>query len=183
MRVLFVCTANICRSPMAAALFAKSAHAHDATDALAASGGFLEGGRAVHEHVTTILDTQGIDVSQKRSQRLSASLVDPADLILTMTSEHARGVVSQFPRSIERVYTLRHFGSVVTPRARHDSTTEWLHAINDANRRAYLGDDILLDIPDPIGHPLKAFQGLAVELDSTISWIMDCAYPANARVS
>ena len=183
MRVLFVCTANICRSPLAAALFAKSAHAHDASDALAASGGFLEGGRSVHEHVASILEDKGVDVSQKRSQRLSAEVVDPADLILTMTSEHARGVVSQFPRSIAEVYTLRHFGSVVTPRPRHESTLEWLDSINRSNRRAYLGDDVLLDIPDPIGHPFKAFKGLANELENTISWILDCAYPANARVS
>lgn len=183
MKVLFVCTANICRSAMAAALFMKSAHEHNAVDAVAASGGFLEGGRKVHEHVTTILDSKGIDVSQKRSQRLSADVVEPADLILTMTSEHARGVVSQFPRSISDVYTLRHFGSVVTPRPRHESTREWLASINTNNRRAYLGDDVLLDIPDPIGHPIKAFEGLATELENTISWIMQCAYPASARLA
>lgn len=168
---------------MAAALFVKSAHDHQASDALAASTGFLEGGRKVHEHVTAILDEKGIDVSLKRSQRLNASIVEPADLILTMTSEHARGVVSQFPRAIADVYTLRHFGSVVTPRQRHESTREWLDAINTRNRRAYLGDDVLLDIPDPIGHPYKAFKGLAIELENTISWILDCAYPANARIA
>lgn len=183
MRVLFVCSENVCRSPMAAGLFAQAAHAHGASDALAASGGFGDAGRNVHEHVASVLGAKGIDVSRKRSQRLSAEVVGPADLILTMTSEHARSVVSEHPRSIADVYTLRHFGSVVTPRREHDTTREWLEAINLSNRRTYLGDDVLLDIPDPLGYPLKAYEGLAAELESTISWILDCAYPVSVRVS
>jgi len=183
MRVLFVCTANICRSPMAAALFAKSAHGHQASDAYSASAGFLEGGRPVHESVRKLLDERGIDVTRKKSQKLSADIVDHADVILTMTSEHARGVVSRFPRSISDVYTLRHFGSVVAPRSRAQTTRQWLDQTNAANRRAYLGDDVLLDIPDPIGHDFKVFSGLATELENSIGWIMDCAYPAHARTS
>jgi len=168
---------------MAAALFAKSAHGHSADDAFAASAGFLEGGRPVHDHATALLEQRGIDVSRKRSQKLSAGVVDHADLILTMTSEHARGVVSRFPRSIADVYTLRHFGSVVTPRSQGQTAREWLDQINAANRRAYLGDDVLLDIPDPIGHDLKVFSGLCTELENSIGWILDCAYPANARIA
>lgn len=182
MRVLFVCTANICRSPMAAGLFTKAAHAHGASDALAASGGFLKEGRKVHDHVSSVLGERGIDVSRKRSQRLSDEVVGPADVILTMTSEHARRVVSQHPRSIGQVYTLRHFGSIVTPRRDHDTTREWLDSINLSNRRTYLGDDVLLDITDPVGHPLKTFEGLATELENTIAWILDCAFPATVRV-
>ncbi len=183
MRVLFVCTANICRSPLASALFAKAAHEMGTPGALSASAGFLEGGRPVHEHVVTILDGLAVDVSRKQSQKLSPDLVEKADLILTMTSEHARGVVSRFPRAISDVYTLRHFGTLVTPRPEGVSTADWLRDLNSANRRAYLGDDAMLDIEDPIGHPYKAFSELAVELENAINWIMGCAYPAAARAA
>ncbi len=151
--------------------------------ALSASAGFLEGGRPVHEHVVTILEDLGVDVSRKQSQKLSPHLVEKADLILTMTSEHARGVVSRFPRSISDVYTLRHFGTIVTPRPDGVSTTDWLGDLNAVNRRAYLGDDSMLDIADPIGHPYKVFSELAVELENTINWIMGCAYPATNRAA
>lgn len=144
---------------------------------MAASAGFLEGGRPVHEHVASLLGTRGVDVSRKQSQKLSPEIVEHADLILAMTSEHARGVVSRFPETISRVFTLRHFGSVVTPRPAAWTTTEWLNQIHEENRRAYLGEDPLLDIADPIGQDLKVFEGLVTELENTISWVMDCAYP------
>ena len=183
MRVLFVCTANICRSPMAAALFAKAAYVMDAPEARSASAGFLEGGRPVHEHTATVLEGHGVDVSRKRSRKLSPEVVEKADLILTMTSEHARGVVSRFPKAISDVYTLRHFGTVVTPRPDGLSTADWLDDLNAANRRAYLGDDPLLDIDDPIGHPLDVYRELSVELENTINWIMGCAFPAATRAA
>lgn len=176
MRVLFVCTANICRSPLAAALFVQSAYERGVTDAKAASAGFLEGGRPVHEHVATILDEKGVDASRKLSQRLTDEIVGPADLILTMTSEHARGVVGRFPDSINEVYTLRHFATIVTPRPSDIGTDEWLDSINENNKRAYLGDDVTRDIPDPIGHPFDVFEVLSAELTTSINWIMDCAY-------
>ena len=181
MRVLFVCTANVCRSPMASALFVKSAHRYGAVEARSASAGFLEGGRPVHDSVTHLLDERGVDVSRKVSQKLSPALVEKADLILTMTSEHARGVVSRFPEAIGDVYLQRHFGTIVTPRPADASIREWLDDLNRSNRRAYLGDDALLDVPDPIGHDLQVFTELAVELENSIDWILGCAYPtANA---
>lgn len=178
MRVLFVCTANICRSPLASALFAKAALNHGASEALSASAGFLEGGRPVHTSVKQILDERGIDVSRKKSQKLTQDLVDKADLILTMTSEHARGVVSRFPSAISDVYTQRHFGTLVTPRPSGASTREWLDDLHISNRRSYLSDDEMLDIADPIGLDHKVFQELAAELTNSIEWIMGCAYPA-----
>ena len=179
MRVLFVCTANICRSPMASALFAKSVHANGVTGAMSASAGFLEGGRPVHESVHRLMSERGVDVSRKKSQQLSQDLVDKSDLILTMTSEHARGVVSRFPRAIGDVYTFRHFGTLVTPRSPEMSTRDWLDHLHLSNRRAYLGDDDVLDVPDPIGHEHNVFVELAAELENSINWIMGCAFPAS----
>ena len=164
---------------MASAYFAKSARLSGASDAFSASAGFLEGGRPVHEHVANILAEHGVDVSGKQSQKLSQDLVKNADLILAMTSEHVRGVVSKFPKSIKDIYTLRHFGTIVTPRPAAVSTREWLDDLNKANRRSYLGDDAILDTPDPIGQDFKVFAELAVELENSINWIMGCAFPAN----
>ncbi len=166
---------------MASALFAKSAHVNGAMGAMSASAGFLEGGRPVHDSVTRLLDERGVDLSRKKSQKLSQDLVDKSDLILTMTSEHARGVVSRFPRAISNVYTLRHFGTLVTPRSADMTTREWLDDLNMSNRRSYLGDDEILDIPDPIGLAHNVYTELAVELENTIDWIMGCAYPASSR--
>lgn len=181
MRVLFVCTANVCRSPLASALLALAAHEREVPDVFAASAGFLEGGRPVHEHVAALLDQRGVDMSQKRSQKLNIETVEAADLILTMTSEHARGVVGRFPRTVDDVYTFRHFARLVRPRGHNQSTSEWLNSMSEDTRRAYLGDDATLDIPDPIGQDFAVFEGLAGELQTAVSWIMDCAFPAKVR--
>ena len=178
MRVLFVCTANVCRSPMAAGLFVEAVAARGITDAYAASAGFLEGGQPVHEHVADILNRRGIDTSRKRSQELSAGLVAKSDLILAMTTEHARGIVGRHPETLSRVYTFRHFGLLVEPRSEALSTSAWLDALNRDNKRADLRNDPLLDIPDPIGQDLVVFETLAEELANTTSWVMDCAYAA-----
>ena len=158
---------------MASGLFAKSAHVNGAVGAISASAGFLEGGRPVHPAVTRLLDERAIDVSRKKSQKISQDLVDKSDLILTMTSDHAR--------AISDVYTLRHFGTIVTQRPADVSTREWLDDLNVLNRRAYLGDDEILDIPDPIGRADKVFTELVIELENSIGWIMGCAYPASSQ--
>lgn len=181
MRFLFVCTANVCRSPMASALFAKAAHVYGAANALSASAGFLEGHRPVHPSVIELLDERGIDMSRKESRMLTGDVVDMADLILTMTSDHARRVVSQFPESAGDVYTLRHFSTLVTPRPRGVSTREWLDGLDQKNNRSYIGNDEIFDIPDPIGHHLKVFAELGIELETAIDWIMGCAYPPGLR--
>lgn len=162
---------------MAAALLAKSAHDRDIPEAKAASAGFLDGGRRVHEHVVTLLEQDGVDVSRKRSQKVEQALIDKADLVLTMTTEHARGIVGRFPESLPSVYTMRHFSTVVPVRPHGTSISDWLDQINMSNRRAYLSDDELLDIPDPIGHDLDVFVELAEELRNSIAWIMSCAFP------
>lgn len=183
MRVLFVCTANVCRSPLAAGLFVHAADSRGITDAFAASAGFLDDGMRVHEHVARLLEERGIDSSRKVSQRIRAGVAARADLILTMTSEHARGVVGRFPTSIRRVYTFRHFVTIVSARAGHMSTGEWLDGLDSHNPRSYVRDDQGLDIPDPIGQGFGAFVKLADELTGSIEWMMDCAYPELARRS
>ena len=87
--LLFVCTGNTCRSPMAAAL----ARAHVAKRgwshvAVASAGVAAALGDPASEHAVTALRSRGIDLSEHESQPLTADLVRKADLILVMSNAH-----------------------------------------------------------------------------------------------
>lgn len=107
--IVFVCTGNTCRSPMAQIilddLLAKmkikarvlSAGTHAAEGAPAAEGAV----EALHE--------MGLLLDEHRSTLLSAQLVAEADLLLTMTEAHKDYVVASFPEAVEKTFTFKQF--------------------------------------------------------------------------
>ena len=113
--VLFVCTGNTCRSPMAEALFRQMVAERlgcrpedvDSHGVIVASAGVAAwgGGRASSGALETMAD-YGIDLSGHESQPLTESLVRQADVIWTMTASHRAAVLAQFPAVGDRVAVL-----------------------------------------------------------------------------
>lgn len=88
MNILFVCTGNTCRSPMAAAIMDKIAN-EEALDVSIESAGVLatENSPATPEAVEA-LKKYNIDLSEHKSKPISQELIDKSDLIITMTEAH-----------------------------------------------------------------------------------------------
>lgn len=109
MKLLFVCSGNICRSPMAEIL---SVHLADqmGVDVDARSAGTLElKGRPAHKHAIAVCNEMGLDLSRHRSQGVTEALVEWADHILVMERQHAIWVTDRFSEAAGRVHLLGGF--------------------------------------------------------------------------
>ena len=110
-RMLFVCTGNTCRSPMAEALacdlVAKKLGC-DASELPArgveiSSAGTAGGGGRAADHAVSVMAQRGFDVSHHRSTALTSDMVTEADEILVMTGSHRQSVVDMVPSAEQRV--------------------------------------------------------------------------------
>lgn len=94
-RVLFVCMGNICRSPMAEAVFrslVKDAGLASAFEIASVGTGSWHVGERPHPGTQAVLQRNGISVDDKRAQRLSRSDLDYYDYIIAMDQENIDGI-------------------------------------------------------------------------------------------
>lgn len=105
-KLLFVCTGNTCRSPMAAAIFNKLA-AERGVDALAESAGLnvRSEGPASGNAILAASDL-GIDLSSHVSRQVTNKMIDEADRIYTMTSYQAQLLGSMAPSAAAKISPL-----------------------------------------------------------------------------
>jgi len=181
LRVLFVCTGNICRSPMAAAI-TKMRTAERGINAQVASCGLMKSGRATTEHGIAVMADWGVDMSNKVSRQIDSGLVRGSDLILAMATHHARRVVGEDPSGRHKVFLLRELvGMAITigPRLVDAGQTEreWLRQADKIRRVNYKDDQPELEIEDPIGQPRPAYEAMQQELDQLLQTLISCLWP------
>lgn len=91
--VLFVCTGNTCRSPMAQGIFKKMLDDRGIEDIKCSSAGlFALTGDAVTPNAIAAAERFGADISAHRARRITAYLLDETDLFVCMTSRHAKSL-------------------------------------------------------------------------------------------
>src|SRR5258708_13048200 len=106
--ILFVCTGNICRSPMAEGLFRHAVKGRSDFRVLSAGVGAVEG-LPPSEHAVRALQELEIDISRQRSRMLTAALVEQATYIFGMTHHHPDAIRLLHPQPSELTFPLRHF--------------------------------------------------------------------------
>jgi glycine hydroxymethyltransferase len=122
--VLFVCTGNICRSPIAEGFFRRLLGNRRDIE-VASAGVHAVRGQPPSLYAVQVCEEEGVDISGLRSQPLTGALIDRATHIFAMTGAHLETIHMLFPHGAEKSFLLREF--------EEPGTTVWR------------------DVPDPIG--------------------------------
>lgn len=185
-RILFVCTGNTCRSPMAESMMRHLMKERGIEAEVRSAGVSAWNGTPMSDHAQQVLQHRKMDNPDFSSQLLSASLVEWADLVLTLTSGHKRHVLQLFPEVSEKTFTLNEYAN----QSQQDSSLEeWtsftaelqmkiaqgIQPTEEEITRYYTLQQKLpnMDIADPYGGSLEDYQMTAQEIEAAINKILD----------
>jgi protein-tyrosine-phosphatase len=106
--IVFVCTANICRSPVAAALFADWLRRNETPGEwrVESAGTWAEEGAPASGFSRDVLAERGLDLGSHRSRRVERPLVAAADLLLCMTASQREALRYELPDLARKIYLL-----------------------------------------------------------------------------
>jgi len=142
--VLFVCSGNICRSPIAQGFLKKMLRdrlGEDSKEIQVLSAGLNAfEGYATGETLQVMRD-EGMDLSNFRSKQLTLEMVEKADLILTMQRSHKFHVFALDPKAKDKTFTLKEFS----------------------------GETEKPDIADPYGRGIHAYKACAEEIKGSLN--------------
>ncbi len=138
--ILIVCTANICRSPMAAALLRQRLAGLGLAGEVEvkSAGVFAQEGQEASRPAITVLEERNVPLSGHRSLAVSLELLAEADIVLVMEEAHRRSLFYLAPQHLGKVFLLAEMSG------RHS------------------------DIPDPFGGPVEGYVRTADLLDKML---------------
>lgn len=145
-KVLFICTANVCRSPMAAAIF--NALAEDrglAVRAESAGVAALERG-SMASNAVVALGEIGVAPPPHRARQISRSMLENTDLVLAMTPEHVEVLRRSAADFADRIHTLPGYAT---------------------------GAPDLEGVPDPYGNTVLSYRATVRQLVNYIELLLD----------
>lgn len=106
-KLLFLCSGNICRSPLAEELAKRKLAGYE----IHSAGLNTKNGTGCPPHILSVAKSLGINLSEFRPTRVSKRDIDEAELVLVMDSDNYNGVAREFPEAMGRVTALGLFAS------------------------------------------------------------------------
>lgn len=170
LRVLFVCTANICRSAYADVRSSELLATPDTPGRLDVSSAGTMGFDAapIDPPMAEQLWSRGVDPSWFRSRRLNADMLDDAHLILTATALHRSFILDERPTAFRRTFTLGQFAEGI---GRVDAGLQG-EALIEAVRGARVPARHGSDVADPYGRGDAAAAACAQQIDELLDIVI-----------
>jgi sulfate adenylyltransferase len=161
--VLFVCTANICRSPFME-ITARDLAGPDAPLVFSSAGthGFRE--YPMDTVMAGTLDERGLSGEEFLSRPLTAALIEDADLVITAEASHRRFILDDHAAAFRKVFTLGQVAEAVRTSPENLSGEELLRALGD--RRG--ASEPQSDVRDPYGRGASAAREAAEQIDEML---------------
>jgi glycine hydroxymethyltransferase len=143
--VLFVCTGNICRSPIAEGLFRRLIGNRKEIE-VASAGVHAVRGQPPSLYAVQVCEEEGVDISGLRSQPLTGALVEHATHIFVMTGAHLESIHLLFPHGADKTFLLREFEEA--------------------------GATVWRDVPDPIGMGRDVYETCARTIKNALPSVL-----------
>ena len=138
-QLIFVCTGNTCRSPMAEGLLRNLLPADSGWE-ISSAGVCAADGWPTSANSVEALREKGIDISDLHSRTLTPYLIEDAALLITMTEGHRQAIMAVAPESEGKVFLLKSFGV----------------------------SKCAADIYDPVGENLDVYRRVRDEIDAAL---------------
>ena len=169
--MLFVCTGNQCRSPMAEALLRSKLPV--ACGIEVDSAGTIGDGTPPPDNAVKVMEEAGLDISGRPSRPLNRGALEAADLVVTMSRQHLVDVVTAHPPVLERAFTLADLldrAATAGPRGSDETVAAWARRLSAGRTTvSILQLPSAADIEDPIGGGIGVFEQTRVLLDRMTS--------------
>lgn len=181
--ILFICTGNTCRSPMAEGLMRRLAQEAGLELTIKSAGVAAMVGGPISAHSKRVLEDKGAQ-AEFVSQAVNDELVEEADLILTMTVRHKQQVLARFPAAASKIYVLKEYAQDDPFISKNFSDEELVEMLlqqsltgtsttHDKSRTSFLDrleEDC--DISDPFGGSLRDYKMCADEIEDALQRIV-----------
>ena len=151
MKIMFICTGNICRSAMAEWLLKQKLKDKKIENIEVYSSGIYaqDGDKSTWEAGRVMMDEYSIDMSKHRATNIVNSKIKEMDLILCATSRHKRDVLRIYPKLEGKVFTMKEY--VGYDREYHDK----------------------IDIKDPWGYDIETYRSCVAEIDECLELLLE----------
>ena len=174
LRILVVCTGNICRSPAAAALL--RARSAGLGIEVASAGTAAVVGHPIHPLTAAALAQVGIEDLNHRARQLSPAHVAGADLVLTAERRHRVAVIEADPTALRRTFTIAEFACLsdaVEDPAAAGTPAAWIESVASIRGAKLPPMPSLDDLADPVLGDLSDHQHMVEGCGRALKRIID----------
>lgn len=178
-RVLLVCRANLCRSPIAARMLEQRLAEGGAT-AVVDSAGLDVADTEAETGLVENTREWGIDLSSHRSRQLRADDLRLASIVLAMEHHQVNDVIALDAGAWPKTFTLKEVvrrAQDVGPRREKEHFDEWVARVHRGRTPLGLVGAWHDDVSDPAGRPSSELERTLAELDVLTSRFVDVAWP------